>query len=99
MTKDDIIRMAREAGLTTGVHISGATSGVTLVGAPSGVKIAHITIDDFERFASLVAAAEREECAKVCEAGIDMWPNEYHKEWNDACENRAATIRARESNG
>jgi hypothetical protein len=41
------------------------------------------------------AAAEREECAKVCEAGIDMWPNEYHKEWNDACENRAAAIRAR----
>ena len=38
---------------------------------------------------------EREECAKVCEAGIDMWPNEYHEEWDEACANRAAAIRAR----
>ncbi len=48
-----------------------------------------------ERLAALVSAKEREACAKVCEAGIDMWPNEYHEEWNDACENRAAAIRAR----
>jgi len=27
------------------------------------------TLDDLERFAALVAAAEREACAKVCEAG------------------------------
>jgi hypothetical protein len=39
--------------------------------------------------------AEREACAKVCEDGIDMWPNEYHEEWNDACTDRAAAIRAR----
>jgi hypothetical protein len=39
--------------------------------------------------------AEREACAKVCEAGIDMWSNEYHEEWNDACEDRAKAIRAR----
>jgi len=39
--------------------------------------------------------AEREACAKLCEAGIDMWPNEYHEEWNDACEDRAKSIRAR----
>ena len=68
MTRDEIIKLAREAGLTTGVHISGATSGVTLVGAPSGVKIAHITIDDFDRFAALVAAKEREACARLCDA-------------------------------
>ena len=47
MTKDDIIRMAREAG----VVIDGNNSGQ----------------DDLLYFAVLVAAAEREACAKVCE--------------------------------
>lgn len=44
MTRDDIIRMARE---------------LRLYGVP---------VDALERFAVLVAAAEREACAKVCEA-------------------------------
>ena len=52
MTRDDIIRMAREAGL--------ANRGVFAEyweGWP----------EQLERFAALVAAAEREACAKVCE--------------------------------
>ena len=48
MTRDDIIRMAREAGWT------GPEENVTYVAM-------------LERFANLVAAAEREACAKVCE--------------------------------
>jgi hypothetical protein len=48
MTKDDIIRMAREAGFAD-------SEGV--------VHAAY----QLERFAALVAAAEREACAKVCE--------------------------------
>jgi len=48
MTKDDIIRMAREANLT------------------DGIELPH-EIEAVERFAALVAAAEREACAKVCE--------------------------------
>ena len=47
MNREDIIRMAREAGLDPDLW--------------------NYT-DAFERFAALVAAAEREECAKVCEA-------------------------------
>ena len=47
MTKNDIIRMAREAG----VVIDGNNSGQ----------------DDLLYFAGLVAADEREACAKVCE--------------------------------
>jgi hypothetical protein len=44
MTRDDIIRMAREAGFArTKMHPA------------------------LERFAALVAAAEREACAKLCE--------------------------------
>ena len=47
-------------------------------------------------FANLIAAAEREACAEVCEAGIHNsfadWDNSY---WDQCCENRAAAIRAR----
>ena len=56
MTRDDIIRMAREAG-GADITVNGFTSWV---GTQSP--------EFLERFAALVAAAEREECAKVCEA-------------------------------
>jgi hypothetical protein len=48
MTRDDIIKMAREAGFNP-VSYTGAN------------------LELFERFAALVAAREREACAKVCE--------------------------------
>ena len=54
MTKDDIIRMAREAGIPT--------SEVVIKGNGT-----HLRSVDIERFAALVAAAEREACAKLCE--------------------------------
>ena len=47
MTRDDIIRMAREAGYVIPAYRD------------------HIEI--MERFAALVAAAEREACAKLCD--------------------------------
>jgi hypothetical protein len=59
MTKDDIIRMAREAGLEQTVSIAPDGSS-RIVSCPP--------IEPLERFANLVAAAEREACAKVCEA-------------------------------
>jgi hypothetical protein len=55
MTRDDIIRMAREAGAT--------------VSSFHGRFVMYP--DDIERFAAIVAAAakaeEREECAKLCD--------------------------------
>ena len=54
MTKDDIIRMAREAGIPT--------SEVVIKGNGT-----HLRSVDIERFAALVAAAEREACAKMVE--------------------------------
>jgi hypothetical protein len=48
MTRDDIIRMAREAGFSFGV-------------TDPTIYAAH------ERFAALVAAAEREACADIAE--------------------------------
>jgi hypothetical protein len=70
MTRDDIIRMAREAN----GYISELPNGDAWL------------FDDaaLERFAALVAAAEREACAKVC----DGW---MHANGNDC----AAAIRAR----
>jgi len=53
MTRDDIIRMAREAGmLIPSFRIGG------------GLALGTCTVPDFERFAGLVAAAEREACAQ-----------------------------------
>ena len=63
MNREDIIRMAREAGLRVGTNLS----GVVLVGSPAEIGLAHLTIEELERFAALVAAQEREACAKVCE--------------------------------
>ena len=48
-----------------------------------------------ERFAALVAAHEREECAKVCEAGVVQTNNWDARDYNKACEIRAAAIRNR----
>ena len=58
MNRDDIIRMAREAGLWPAVTDT----------FPSEV----------ERFAALVAAAEREACAKVCEDLSDSLSDSYY---------------------
>ena len=66
MTRDDIIRMAREAGWTE----------YSLLHA--------VELQRLETFAALVAAAEREACAKVC----DGW---MHANGNDCAE----AIRAR----
>ena len=53
MNRGDVIRMAREAGICIANSI--------LLPAPDG------QVEALERFATLVAAAEREACAKACE--------------------------------
>ncbi len=50
MTQDEIVKMAREAGFDPHDMSDDFTCN----------------LEDIERFASLVAAAEREACAKVC---------------------------------
>ena len=61
MNREDIIRMAREAGFCTllpSEHIDGT----------GGIYVGDDDItDSLKRFAALVAAAECEACAKVCE--------------------------------
>ena len=90
MTREDIIRMAREAGLRVGTNLS----GVVLVGSPAEIGLAHLTIEELERFAALVAAAEREACAKVCEDMCTV--NGYERDL--ALVSVATAIRARKEN-
>jgi hypothetical protein len=72
MTKDDIIRMAREAGLVYG----------------SDEK----PLGSVTRFATLIAAHEREACAKVADEQAQDEPYGHAK---FRCGNIAAAIRAR----
>jgi len=55
MTRDDIIRLARETGAGEPESLYGRTDYVVM------------TWFELEQFAALVAEAEREECAKACE--------------------------------
>ena len=72
MTREEIIRMAREAGLAYG----------------SDEK----PLGSVTRFAALVAAAEREACAKVCEERQEVFQKYYTKGLAAMC---AEAIRAR----
>ena len=73
MTREDIIRMAKEAGFNP----------VSYMGA---------NLESFERFAALVAAHEREACAKVCEERQEVFQKYYTKGLAAMC---AEAIRAR----
>lgn len=78
MTRDDIISMMLEAGISQAAALR--------VWGRDGLTDTEQS--DFEaviRFAALVAAAEREECAKVCDAVT----------WSDEGKYFAKAIRAR----
>ena len=64
MTQEDILEMARSAGLT------------------DGIELQH-EIDAVMRFAELVAAAEREACAKVCDTLSNADKNSHYY-WDGA---------------
>lgn len=78
MTQDDILEMARSAGVT------------------DGIELQH-EIDAVMRFAVLVAAAERDACAKACDELVS--PSRSHSDpgraWITGTLDCAAAIRAR----
>jgi len=80
MTKEDIIRMAREAGA---IHIHGKPKEFAIVGN-----------DSIKAFAALVAAAEREACAKVCEQ-MPTHVDRHNAVTQASAKDCAAAIRAR----
>lgn len=108
MTRDDIIRMAREAGWTEysllhAVELQRLETFATLVAAE---KEQQMIRDGWRQcakgqrttqYCGLLDAAvkdEREACAKVCE-GLRPSKPEYDQRFNDGCTLSAAAIRAR----
>ena len=90
MNRDDIIRMAKEAGFNQIL----ATNAGADVWIDDGFYV-----EEMERFAALVAAAEREACAEVCERLPETFKIaadefDYQAEMPTA-ENYAAAIRTR----
>lgn len=82
MTRDDIISMAREAGF----HFHGELTTI-LHTAPL-----EYSEKCFERLAALIAAAEREACAQICDRGAVQMLHAYKREGAARC---AEIIRAR----
>ncbi len=77
MDRDSIIRMAREAGFNVEQGFLLRVTGID---------------EDLERFAALVAAAEREACAVLCEERQEVFQKYYTKGLAAMC---AEAIRAR----
>ena len=75
MTRDDIIKMAKQAKLPYEYDTG---------------RLLHLK--ELERFAALVAAHEREACAKVCEERQEVFQKYYTKGLAAMC---AEAIRAR----
>ena len=61
MTQDEIIAMAKQAGAAIGKP------------TPTAPEIIFTQSLDIRLFAKLVAAHEREACAKVCDQEIEEW--------------------------
>ena len=81
--REEIIRMAREAGALVGIKHMTDSTGEMIVFDP----------DDLERFAALVAAAKKEECAQEAE-GITKFIRYQSKEHYKFASVIAAAIRA-----
>lgn len=70
MTREDIIRMAREAGLPIFDAKAIADDPVQQSMADIVTKVWH---DSAERFAYLIAKAENEACARLCDIEANDW--------------------------
>lgn len=79
MSHDEIIHMAREAGAYAPKY-------------PIGPHDVQFSMASIERFANLVAAAEREGCARLCELRAD---EEIGMAYQGIALDCAAAIRAR----
>ncbi len=89
MNRDDIIRMANKAGLFHFYDSEGHCTGITDARLVDEDKARwdDRLVEMLAPFAALVAAAEREACAKVCD--------EAHELMNSSFQGAAAAIRAR----
>jgi hypothetical protein len=81
MTRDDIIRLAQESKLYSGKPRTPATG--------------RMIEKRLKRFAALVAAAEREACAKVCDDKHYTWRWDNESDSASGPRDCAVAIRAR----
>ena len=90
MNREDIIRMAREAGIDIDAWEP------LYKGDSAGFRVCECTHEELERFAELVASAEREACAKLLEQAAEAAKNADPQGfvWQ-AVEASAEVIRAR----
>jgi hypothetical protein len=79
MDRENIIRMAHEAGL----HLATDVNWMPIIG-----------LEYAEKFAKLVAAKEREACAKLCETIGNTQAN-MNAAWRNGCRDAAIEIRAK----
>jgi hypothetical protein len=87
MTQDEILEMARQAGFLYGTMGPSNARFVTAIG--------HTFIVELETFAKLVAAKEREACAKRCEELEKAWVNAGLWKVTHEYKECSAAIRAR----
>ena len=82
MTRDDITRMAREALILPAQEKDDNGTGMWAT-----FTVYKGSIEALEKFAALVAAAEREACAKACEE-VGVWPSLGPKDCAEAIRQR-----------
>ena len=73
MNREDIIRMAREAGFKVDWQHA---------------DVAEIKAKRYEYFAALVAAHERESCARLCDQMFHDWCNQEFEDEDEAYRNK-----------
>jgi hypothetical protein len=75
MTQEDIIRMAREAGLVGGpVYAKGLEAFAALVAAAEREACLDAMLKSTSKAVDTAMTIEREACAKVCEE-VGVWPS------------------------
>ena len=72
MDREEIIRMAREAECSE----------------TFGADVFAFTVEELERFAALVAAHERESCARLCDQMFHDWCNREFEDEDEAYRNK-----------
>lgn len=102
MTQDEIIEMAKQVDGQVTMWVNHSTiqktttftfeSPIDYCVSGDYPELYHIKF--LERFANLVAAKEREACAKVCET-IGNTQTNMNAAWRNGCRDAAIEIRAR----
>ena len=101
MNREDIIRMAREAGFADGIAefigLSAFDRFAALVASAEHKRVQQVYTDAATDSVKAAIAYEREACAKVCDDIQDCGPENgcCPTYWNEALDCATAAIRAR----